>query len=71
MGKLLFGGFPGGLDSKESASSAGDLGSIPGWKDPLEKGMAVHSKILAWRIPWTAPHGTWWAIVHGVTKSQT
>ena len=23
------------------------------WKDPLEKGMATHSSILAWRIPWT------------------
>ena len=30
MGKLLYGGFPGGLDSKESASNAGDLGLIPG-----------------------------------------
>ena len=25
----------------------------PGWKDPLEKGTATHSSILAWRIPWT------------------
>ena len=25
-----------------------------GWEDPLEKGMAAHSSILAWRIPWTA-----------------
>ena len=24
-----------------------------GWKDPLEKGKAIHSSILAWRIPWT------------------
>ena len=24
-----------------------------GWKDPLEKGKATHSCILAWRIPWT------------------
>ena len=24
------------------------------WKDPLEKGLATHSSILAWRIPWTA-----------------
>ena len=24
-----------------------------GWEDPLEKGMASHSSILAWRIPWT------------------
>ena len=25
----------------------------PGWDDPLEKGKATHSSILAWRIPWT------------------
>ena len=24
-----------------------------GWEDPLEKGLATHSRILAWRIPWT------------------
>ena len=24
-----------------------------GWEDPLEEGMATHSRILAWRIPWT------------------
>ena len=24
-----------------------------GWEDPLEKGMVMHSSILAWRIPWT------------------
>ena len=29
----------------------------PGWKDPLEKGMAAHSSILAWRIPWTEQPG--------------
>ena len=28
-----------------------DVGSIPDWEDPLEKGMATHSSILAWRIP--------------------
>ena len=26
---------------------------FPGWEDPLEKGMATRSSILAWRIPWT------------------
>ena len=35
-----------------------------GWKDPLEKGKATHSSILAWRIPWTF-------IVHRVAKSRT
>jgi len=28
-----------------------------GWEDPLEKVMATHSSILAWRIPWTAEPG--------------
>ena len=28
-----------------------------GWVDPLEKGMATHSSILAWRIPWTEEPG--------------
>ena len=47
-------GFPGGSDSEESACNVGDLGSMP-WvgKDPLEKKMAIHSSILAWRIPRT------------------
>ena len=27
------------------------------WEDPLEEGMAAHSSILAWRIPWTAEQG--------------
>ena len=41
-----------------------------GQEDPLEKGMATHSSILAWRIPWTE-RGAWWATVHGVAKSWT
>ena len=28
-----------------------------GWEDPLEKGMATHSSILAWKIPWTEEPG--------------
>ena len=43
--------------SKEYAGNAGDLGSIPGWEDPLEKEMATHSSILAWIIPWTEEPG--------------
>ena len=39
-----------------------------GQEDPLEKGMATQSSILAWRIPWT---GAWWATVHLFTKNQT
>ena len=40
-----------------------------GWEDSLEEGMATHSNILAWRIP--MDKRAWWAIVHGVAKSQT
>ena len=28
-----------------------------GWEDPLEKGMATHSSILAWKVPWTKEPG--------------
>ena len=38
------------------------LQETQGQEDPLEKGMATHSSILAWRIPWTG---------HGITKSWT
>ena len=38
-----------------------------GWEDPLEKGVATHSSILAWRIPWAEESGR----LHVVTKSQT
>ena len=40
-----------------------------GQEDPLKKGMATHSSILAWRIPWREE--PWWATVHGVAKSWT
>ena len=37
------------------------------WEDRLEKGMATHSSILVWRIPWTEEPGG----LHGVSKSRT
>ena len=40
-----------------------------GWEDALEEGMATHSSILAWRIPWTEEPGG--VTVHGVAKSRT
>ena len=49
--------FPGGSDGKESTCNAGDPGSILGSGRPLEKGMATHSSIIAWRIPWTEEPG--------------
>ena len=39
-----------------------------GQEDPLEKEMATQSSILAWKNP--MDRGAWWAIVHGVSKSQ-
>ena len=44
-------GFPGGSEGKAAACNAGDLGLIPGLGRSLEKEMATHSSILAWRIP--------------------
>ena len=49
--------FPGGKVVKKPPANAGDLESIPGSGDPLEKEMATHSNILAWRIPWTEKPG--------------
>ena len=46
---------------KESACNAGEPGSILGWDDPLEKGMATHSSILAWEIPWIEESGRLWS----------
>ena len=40
-----------------------------GQEDPLEKGMATHSNILAWRIPWTEEPGE--LTVPGVSESWT
>ena len=33
-----------------------------GWEDPLEEGIATHSRILAWRIPWTEEPGGLWSM---------
>ena len=49
--------FPGGSEGKESACNAEDLSSIPEKRSPLEKVMATHSSILAWRIPWKEQTG--------------
>ena len=39
--------FPGSSDGKESICNAGDWVQSLGWEDPLERGMATHSSILA------------------------
>ena len=45
------------LSCKESARQAGDVGFTLGQNDPLEKEMAAHASILAWRFPWTEEPG--------------
>ena len=53
-------GFPGGSVVKETAYNAGDARGMVqslGWEDSLEEGMATHTSILAWRIPWTEEPG--------------
>ena len=40
-----------------SAGDVRDVGSIPGQEDLLEEGMATHSSVLAWRMPWTEEPG--------------
>ena len=71
--------FDGGSDDKESACNAGYPGSIPGSGRFPGEGMAYHSSIFAWRIPWTeepswllsSRKGLLSLLVHGVAKSWT
>ena len=50
-------GFPGGSVLKNLPANGGDLGSILGGEDPLEKEMATRSSVLAWEIPRTEEPG--------------
>ena len=50
LGHVYF-GLPGVSDGKASACNVGDPGSSPGSGRSLEKEMATHASILAWRIP--------------------
>ena len=51
------GGLHGGSDGKESTAMLETQVPSLGWEDPLEKEMATHSSILAWRLPWTEEPG--------------
>ena len=53
----VFLGFPCGSAGKESAAIWETWVQSLVWEDPLEKGMASHSSIFAWRIPWTEEPG--------------
>ena len=50
-------GFPGSSDDKESACMLETQVQSLGWEYPLEKEMATHSSILAWKIPWMEEPG--------------
>ena len=60
-GKMRVWANDGGASGKEPSASAGTLSLVQilslGLEDPLEEGMATHSSILAWRIPWTQEPG--------------
>ena len=47
----------GGSAGKESACDEETPVQSLGWEDPLEKEMATHSSVLAWRIPWIEEPG--------------
>ena len=48
----------------------GDAGLIPSQEDPLEKGMAIHSSILDWEIPWTEEPGGLQSMASQKSKQQ-
>ena len=50
-------GFPGGSVVENLLPMQETWVQSLGWEDPLEKGMAAHSSILAWEIPWTEEPG--------------
>ena len=49
--------FPGSSDGKESPAVQETWVQSVGWEDSLEMGMATHSSVFAWRIPWTEGPG--------------
>ena len=61
--------FPGGSDDKASACHAADLSSIPGLGRSSGEGNGNPLQYSCLENP--MDRGAWWAIVHGVTKSQT
>ena len=59
------------LKAQHSENEDHDIWShhFMGKEDPLEEGMAIHSSILAWRIPWAEEPGGLW--VHRLAENQT
>ena len=66
---MLFGGFPGDSDGKQSTSNAGDPGSIPGLGRYPKEGNGNPCQYSCLKNPMDS--GAWQATVHGVAKSQT
>ena len=66
---MLLVGISGDSGDKESACNAGDLSQLLSWEDLLEKEMATHPSILAWRTP--MDRGAWRVAAPGITNSQT
>ena len=64
--------FPGGISGEPTCQCSRHETRVRSldWEDTLEEGMATHSSIFAWRIPWTE-EPTLWATFHRVTKGQT
>ena len=50
-------GFPSGSVVKNPPATQETQVQSLGWEDPLEEGMATHSSVLAWEIPWTEEPG--------------
>ena len=63
-------GFPGVSAVKKKFRNAGDIGSIPGSGRSLEKEMATHSGILAWRISWIEQPGGLQYMVSQTSRTQ-
>ena len=61
-------GFPRSSDGKESACSAGDLASVPGWGRSPGEGNGNPLQYPCLKSP--MDKGAWWAAVHGVAESQ-
>ena len=66
---LVFLGFPGGLDSKESACNVGDLDSKPGAERSPGEGNSYSLRYSG--LENSIDRGAWHATVHGVAKSRT
>ena len=63
-------GFPGGSDGKDSAAVQETQAQSLSREDLLEKGVATHSNILTWRIPWTEEPGALQSMGSGRVRNE-